>query len=100
MLAVSGDTLVSWTSAVLLESARAGGGTWSIGPTHSLMRVHNGGLNQVQKAGVVSIYQAAGRHLGVNRPSVTLQAAYFIDDPSKQGQWGASAQLAFSLRRR
>lgn len=100
LLASNGDTVLAWSSVILREWTRSHGGVWSIGPSHSLMRVHRSAFNQVQKVGLVSSYQAAGRHYGVNRPSLTVQATYFVDDPSKQGQWGASLQVAFSLRRR
>jgi len=40
------------------------------------------------------------RCLGRIRPNISMQATYYIDDPSKQGQWGGAMAIGFSLGRR
>ena len=44
--------------------------------------------------------QAAGRYLGVRRPSVTVIVARDIDDPHKDGQWSGAVSIGFTVRRR
>ena len=100
LLAVSGDHLVTLSTVVLYEHAQRSGGTLSIGPMHSLMRVHSGDLNQVQRAGVVMIQQRPGRHMGLSNPRATVMVARYLDDPTKRGQWSAAVAVGFDLRRR
>jgi hypothetical protein len=101
LLDVTGDRLTTWSTAILYEHVRSGGGKFSAGPMHSLMRVQGSSdLNQVQRLGVVLIQQSAGRRLGLAQPRATLVVARYLDDSSKRGQWSAMAALGFTLRRR
>lgn len=98
LLDVGGDRLTTITSAVLYDHPLAAGHL-TTGVTHSRMRGRGGSLNEVQRLGVVAVRQYEGRFLSLDRPSVTLSAARYLDDPSKQGQWTASMAIGFSLHR-
>ena len=101
LLAAGRDHIASMASVLLYQKALAGGGQLLFGPTHSIMRVNGeNSLNRVQKVGVMAVHQMSGRHLGLIRPNISMQAAYYIDDPSKQGQWGGAMAIGFSLGRR
>lgn len=98
LLDVRGDQLTTMTSAVLYEHPLATG-RLTTGVTHSRMRVQGGSLNEIQRVGVVVVRQSERRLLWLDRPSVTISASRYIDDPSKQGEWTASMAIGFSLRR-
>jgi hypothetical protein len=98
LLDVSGDRLTTLTSAILYEHPLATG-LLTTGLTHSRMQVGGRSLNEVQKLGAVVVRQFGGRVLSLNRPSVTVTAARYLKDPSKQGEWTASAAIGFSLHR-
>lgn len=98
LLDVSGDRLMTVTSAVLYEHPLATG-RLTTGVTHSRQRVRGGSLNEIQRLGVVVIRQSEGHFLSLDRPSVTISASRYMDDPSKQGEWTASIAIGFSLRR-
>jgi hypothetical protein len=98
LLAVGRDHISSMNSVLLYQKTFAGGGQLMFGPMHSIMRVNGeNSLNRVQKAGLVAMHQMPGKHLGLLRPSISVQAAYYIDDPNKQGQWGGAMAIGFSL---
>ena len=98
LLDVSGDRLTTVTSAVLYDHPLGTGGL-TTGLTHSRMRVRGGSLNEIQRLGVVAVRQFDGHFLSLDRPSVTISASRYIDDPSKQGEWTASMAIGFSVRR-
>jgi len=100
LLAVSGDHLATLSTVVLYEHEQRSGGKLSIGPMHSLMRVHSSTANHVQKAGVVMIQQMSGHHFGLTAPRATVAVARYLDDSSKQGQWSAAVAIGFTLRHR
>lgn len=97
LLAVGGDDLASLSTAIVYQRPLAGGGQLMFGPMHSITRVHASQLNQVQKLGVVAVHQMSGTHFGLIRPSISAQAAYYLDDPSKHGQWSAALAVGFSI---
>lgn len=96
LLDVRGDRLTTITSAVLYEHPLAAG-RLTAGVTHSRMRAGGELLNDVQRLGVVAVRQYEGRFLSLDRPSVTVSAARYLDDPSKQGEWTASMAIGFRL---
>jgi hypothetical protein len=98
LLDPGGDRLTTVTSAALYEHPLATGHL-TAGIAHSRMRVRGGSLNQIQRLGVVAIRQFDGRVLSLDRPSVTINASRYLDDPFKQGQWTASMAIGFSLHR-
>ncbi len=98
LLDPGGDRLTTVTSAVLYEHPLATGHL-TAGIAHSRMRVRGGSLNQIQRLGVVAIRQFDGRVLSLDRPSVTINASRYLDDPFKQGEWTASMAIGFSLHR-
>ena len=97
LLDVSGDRLTTVSSAVLYEHPLAAGRI-TTGVTHSRLRVRRGSLNQIQRVGVVVARQFEGTFLSLDRPSITISASRYIDDPSKEGEWTASIAIGFSLR--
>lgn len=100
LLATDGDDITSLTTVVLYQRPLDGGGQFMVGPIHSVTRVHGDRLNQIQKVGAVAIHQMSGHHLGLVRPSLSAQAAYYMDDPHKHGQWSGALAIGFSLGRR
>jgi len=100
LLAVGGDNLAAGSTAILYVKSLAGGGQFMCGPTRSMTRVRGNQLNQVQKLGVVAVRQMSGNHFGLIRPNVSAQAFRYLDDPSKQGQWGAAMAVGFSIGKR
>ncbi len=98
LLDVRGDRLTTVSSALLYDHPLATGRV-TAGVTHSRLRVRGGSLNEIQRLGVVVVRQSEGRFLSLDRPSVTITASRYIDDPSKKGEWTASMAIGFSLRR-
>jgi hypothetical protein len=99
LLAVDGDDIASLTTLVLYQHPLRGGGQFSTGPIHSIVRTHRSSLNKIQKLGVVAVHQMSGRHFGISRPIISAQAAYYLDDPAKEGQWSATVAIGFSIGR-
>ena len=97
LLNVEGDRLTRVTSALLYEHPLATGQV-TTGVTHSRQRVGSGSLNDIQRVGGVVVREFEGTFLSLDRPSVTISASRYIDDPSKQGEWTASMAIGFSLR--
>jgi hypothetical protein len=100
LLEADGDRIASMSSAIVYQKVLSGGGQFMFGPTHSIMRIDGHELNKVQKVGLVAVRQMAGNHLGLRRPSLSAQATYYVDDPSKHGQWGGAVAIGFSLGKR
>lgn len=100
LLAVSGDHLMTSSTAVVYELPLERGGTLAFGPVHSLSRVNGAHLNQIQRLGALVMHQSVGRHFGVVAPRTTLVLTRYLDDPSKRGQWSAAVAVGFSLKRR
>jgi hypothetical protein len=100
LLAVGGDDLASISTVVLYQHSLKGGGQLMFGPMHSIMRVRRSQLNQVQKVGLVAVREMSSNHFGLIRPSLSAQAAYYVDDPNKQGQWSGAMAVGFSIGRR
>lgn len=100
LLDVSGDRLTTLTTVALYEHEQAGGGKLSVGPMHTLTRVHNSTFNQIQRVGAVAIEQMAGRHFGLNQPRAILQVGYYVDDSSKRGQLSAALAVGFTFHHR
>ena len=100
LMAVSGDRLTTWSTVVLYEHRQKGGGTLSVGPMHSLTRVHGNTLNQIQRVGAVLVEQTTGRHFGLRAPRATILVAHYLDDASKRGEWSAAVAVGFALRHR
>lgn len=100
LLDVRGDHVASMTSVVAYQRALAGGGQLMVGPMHSITRVSKGDLNRIQKVGVFAVQQMGRNHFGLIRPNLSVQAAYYIDDPSKKSQWSGAVAIGFSLARR
>lgn len=103
LLAVDGDTLVGLRHVVMYERTTTTGTRLAVGGLHTLQRA--GGfatatLNQVQKLGGLFTWQSSGRRMGVSRPSLTIAVARYLNDPSKQHGWTASATFGGALRRR
>ena len=98
LLDVSGDRLMTITSALLYEHPFSTGRI-TTGVTHSRLRVRGGSLNQIRRLGVVVVRESEGRFLSLDRPSFTISVSRYIDDPSKQGEWTALTAIGFSLRR-
>ena len=98
LLDVSGDRLTTVTSAVLYEHPLATG-RLTTGVTHSRMRVRGRSLNEIQRLGIVVVRESEGQFLSLDRPSVTISASRYLDDPSKQGGWTAAMAIGFSLHR-
>jgi hypothetical protein len=98
LLDASGDRLITVSSALLYEQPVARGRV-TAGVTHSRMRVHGESLNEVQRLGVVVARQSDAQFFAFDRPTITLSAARYLKDPSKQRQWTASMAIGFSLHR-
>ena len=84
LLDVSGDRLMTITSALLYEHPFSTGRI-TTGVTHSRLRVRGGSLNQIRRLGVVVVRESEGRFLSLDRPSFTISVSRYIDGPSKQG---------------
>ena len=97
LLDASGDRLTTLSGAALYEHPLVAG-RLTTGVTYSRMRGGDGSLNEVQRLGGVAVRQFSGRILAINRPSVTISASRYLDDPSKEGSWTASMTVGFSLR--
>lgn len=100
LLAAAGDRALSASTVLLYEHSLDGGGSLSVGPVHSLMRVHGVSLNQVQRVGAIGIHQARATHFGLVAPRTTVVVTRYLNDASKRGQWSAAVAVGFSIGRR
>lgn len=98
LLASSGDTLINTTSVALYEH-RLKDGSLSAGIVHGLTRVFAAGGNQSQKLGVIAIRQFGRAHLRLPRPSLTVAAYRYLDDPSKRHTWGGAFAIGYQAAR-
>jgi len=95
LLETSGDRLTTLTGAVLYEPLPR----LTAGVTYARMQTRAGSVNQVQRVGVVAIKRSEGRFLTLDRPSLTISAARYLEDPYKQGEWTVAVAIGFSLHR-
>ncbi len=95
LLRSRGDWLLNSASVVMFQRDDREGGFLSAGLLHNLTRVFDAPDNQVQRLGVLAIREFGTPRLRIPHLRLTATVWRYLDDPSKQGQWGAAAALGF-----
>jgi hypothetical protein len=98
LLSAKSGRLVNTTSLLLFQHA-SGTGTLSAGVVHRLMDVHDAPENRVQQIGALASHEFTGRHFALNRPTVTANVSYYLNDPSKRHELSATMAVAFDVGR-
>jgi hypothetical protein len=99
LLAVRGDRLLTLSSVLVHQKPIAGGGKLTYGLGYDLSYPFAAPGNRSQQVGLVASRQFAGRRFGLNAPSLGGRVAYYLGDPSRQGQLTAAAGLSLGIWR-
>jgi hypothetical protein len=97
LIRAAGATLVSETDALMVEHA-VSGGKWSVGVTHDILSNVDSSATRIERAGVLVIREFAGKRFGLRAPTFVASAAYYLNDPSKEGTVYAWMALSFRVR--
>jgi hypothetical protein len=95
LLRSRGDGMMTATTVVLYQQARGDGGTLSAGGLHNLAYVYDAPGNRIQRVGAIAIREFGVRRFRLPNPRVTGVVAYYLDDPSKEGQLYAAVAVGF-----
>lgn len=100
LLESRGSNVAASRVVVIYEHVTAAGARLGLGGIHTFQEVDRRKLNEVQRLGVISTLQSNGRWRFLNRPALTVIAARYLEDPSKDGGYFAAVTVATTLRRR
>ena len=100
LLASDGDRVLRTSSALLYELRGGEGRQVLLGPMHQMMNVEGARANRVQRIGVLGVYELRSRPLGLARPALIGQLAYYLDDRFKKNEPWALVAIRFNLRPR
>jgi hypothetical protein len=96
LLSSSGDSLWRASTVLMLES-EGGGRALSVGLHHELMRVHDAPGNDMQRLGPLVIWSLGERRFGLRHPALLANVYYYLEDPYKRHEPGATLAVRFSL---
>ncbi len=96
LLKVDGDRLVTVSTAVLVPRELGRRGSIAFGLSHNLTYVFDAPANRSQRIGVVILRQFGGRRFGLNAPRVGGQVSYYLDDPTRKGQFTAAVGISLA----
>ena len=99
LLASHGDSLWRTSSVVLLESAGDAGRKLLAGVHHEFMRVRRAPGNDMHRLGPLAVWTLADRRFGVRQPTLIVNLYYYLEDPYKRHEPGATVAVRFSLGR-
>lgn len=99
LLNASGDRLLNTSSMLLYQHELGPRGQLAAGLIHQLTYVAAAPANQIQRLGVLVARQFGAKRFGLQKPRILATVAYYLDDPSKKGQWSAAVALGFKSTR-
>ena len=99
LMKASGDYLVNTSTLVMYQHDDASGGVLSGGFVHNLTHVFEAPDNRCQRLGVIGIREFGSPHFGVPHVRVTATVWRYLEDPSKQSQWGGALAIGFRTGR-
>jgi hypothetical protein len=92
------STVWHTSAAVLWERDGHGGRKLLAGVHHELMRVRDARWNDMQRLGPLVVWTLGERRFGVAHPAVLASVYYYLEDPYKRHEPGASVGVRFGLR--
>jgi hypothetical protein len=98
LLESRGDRVFRTSSGLLFELRGGEGRKFLLGPWHQLTDVEGARANRVQRVGLLGVYELGGRRLGLRRPTLIGQLAYYVDDPFKKNEPWALLAVRWSPR--
>jgi hypothetical protein len=100
------DTLLSsdgsslWrTSTVILRESGGGGRKLLAGLHHEFMRVRGAPGNDMHRLGPLAVWTLGDHRFGVHEPTLLLNVYYYLEDPYKRHEPGATFGVRFGLGR-
>jgi hypothetical protein len=96
LLASGGDSLWRTSSLVLLESGSAAR-KLQVGLHHELQRVRDAPANDMQRLGPLVIWPLGDRLWGLAEPTLLANAYFYLEDPYKRHEVGATVGIRFVL---
>jgi hypothetical protein len=100
LLASESDRLLHTSSGLLFELRAGEGRQFLLGPVHELRDVKDARANRVQRVGLLAVRDLGGHPLGVAKPTLIGQVAYYLDDPWKRHEPWLLLAVRFNLRPR
>jgi hypothetical protein len=95
LLASNGDSLWRTSSLALLEAGSKR--QVQAGVLHEFMRVRSAPENDMQRIGPLLIWSLGERRWGLQRPALIASLYYYLEDPYKRHEPGATVALRFAL---
>jgi len=84
---------------VARQLSQSSGARLTYGVSHELMQVQGAPGNRSQKVGIIVARRLASRPPGLRFPSLGLRISYYLEDPQRRGQLGASLGVSVERRR-
>jgi hypothetical protein len=98
LLARNGDSLWRTSTALLLETNGQRGRKLLAGLHHEFMRVRRAPWNDMHRLGPLAVWTLADERFGVQSPTLMVNVYYYLEDPYKRHEPGASIGVRFGLR--
>jgi hypothetical protein len=98
LLARNGDSLWRTSTALLLEANGQRGRKLLAGLHHEFMRVRRAPWNDMHRLGPLAVWTLGEERFGVRSPTLIVNAYYYLEDPYKRHEPGASIGVRFGLR--
>ncbi len=99
LLSSDGGSLWRTSTVVLRESGSASGRKLLAGLHHEFMRVRGAPHNDMHRLGPLAVWTLGDHRFGVHDPTVLVNVYYYLEDPYKRHEPGASIGVRFGLGR-
>lgn len=99
LLSSDGNSLWRTSSVVLRESGNGGGRKLLAGLHHEFMRVRGAPDNDMHRLGPLAVWTLGDHRFGVRDPTLLVNVYYYLEDPYKRHEPGASVGVRFGLGR-
>jgi hypothetical protein len=83
----------------MLDLGAASGQTLQAGFHHEFQRVRDAPQNDVQRVGPLVVWGMGGRRFGLRDPALIANLYYYLEDPYKRHEPGATVGLRFGVGR-
>ena len=95
LISTSGGGLANSSALAMYQWSLGRGGTLSAGAIHQQTYVFDAPANRIQRVGFIAVRDFGRDRFWLPNPRLTIILWYFLDDPSRKGQWGGAVAIGF-----